>query len=110
MKPFILLICLTSFLWAASDTLYDTSVTTVSWAKQPMYFSLDWKTGNAIPVWSSQVNSVLMSNGPGTMPIWTDSLQHIDSAYGQPMDTLINAVFTHCKKWAKKLAKTKQAQ
>jgi hypothetical protein len=121
MKSFLFLILAASFLWAASDSTYDTAVTTISWKGQPNQISVD-KKGNTTAWLPSEILATLpydSANGitwntQGANNIWRDSLQNLDtivfSAKKVPADTVLAYYLTEMKKYLKQQSKTKRVK
>ena len=121
MKSLLFLVLAASFLWAASDTLYDTSVATINLKNQPNSITVD-KKGNATANLPANIMTMLpldsvngiMLNIQGAFNIWTDSAQLVDTiklpSKNMPADSIFAYWQKEFKQYLKKLLKTKHVQ
>ena len=122
MKPLLFVLALAGFLFAASDTLYDTVYVSLDWHAQPSALALDWKTGNLTATLSNPIMQALpydsthgiLFNAGGANNIWYDSTQRADSLKFPQKNVccadLRDSLWQHCKKYFKKQVKTAQKQ
>jgi hypothetical protein len=119
MKSLLFLVLAVSFLWAASDSTYDTAITTINWKNQPPTITLD-KKGNITASFSSQILEMLLTdsingitwNIKGATNIWCDSLQRLDSIpkAKYSLVDIRDSLFIHTRKYFKQQTKTKRVK
>ena len=121
MKSLHFLILAASVIWAASDTLWDSTMTLIDLKNQPNSITVD-KHGNATANLPANIMTMLpldsvngiMLNIQGAFNIWTDSAQLVDtikfSSKSVPADTVFAYWQKEFKQYLKKLLKTKHVQ